>query len=135
LAKKRDGLYENNYVLALEGRLVNFLYRTSLVENIFKSFFYVKSAFVTVNWKVITFSNQKCELFDIVSFLPLVLYDLILYYFYRLNSRLILHPPLRFFYISFIFFFCFIFRQPFKVDIPNRNVIDLYRLAGFTILY
>ena len=29
-SKKKDGLFENNYVLALEGRLVNFLYRTSL---------------------------------------------------------------------------------------------------------
>jgi hypothetical protein len=43
LAKKRDGLYENNYVLALEGRLVNFLYRTSLVEIFLNLFFMLKA--------------------------------------------------------------------------------------------
>lgn len=42
LAKKRDGLYENNYVLALEGRLVNFLFRTSLVEIFLSLFFMLK---------------------------------------------------------------------------------------------
>jgi ribosomal protein S4 len=49
LAKKKDGLFENNYILALEGRLVNFLYRTCLIESIFKSFFFIKSGFITLN--------------------------------------------------------------------------------------
>jgi hypothetical protein len=49
--------------------------------------------------------------------------------------RLVLHPPLRFIYVSFIFFFSFIFKQVFKNDIPNRNIIDLYRLTGYALLY
>lgn len=49
LAKKKDGLFENNYVLSLEGRLVNFLYRTSLVDTIFNSIRLIKNGFVTIN--------------------------------------------------------------------------------------
>jgi len=135
LAKKKDGLYEHNFILFLEGRLVNFLYRTSLVENIFKSIYYIKGGFITLNKKVCTYFNEPCSLFDILSFLPLVLYDIMLLYIYRLSMRIILHPPLRYMFISFIFFFSFMFKAPFRKDIPNRKIIDLYRLTGYAILY
>jgi len=134
-AKNKDGLFESNYVLALEGRFVNFLYRSCLVENVFKAFFYIKSGFVTLNWRVIKFPNIQCKLFDLLSFLPIIIYDIILAFIFRLSMRLLLHPPLRYLYVSFIFFFCFMFAKPFKRDIPNRKIIDLYRLTGYALLY
>lgn len=135
LAKKKDGLFENNYVLSLEGRLVNFLYRTSLVDTIFNALRLIKNGFVTLNWKVFTYPNQRCSLFDILSFLPFILYDIFFDFIFRLSMRLILHPPLRFMYVSFFFLFSFLFKAPFKQDIPNRKIIDLYRLTGYAILY
>ena len=42
--------------------------------------------------------------------------------------------------VSFVAFvlgilFSFLFKAPFKQDIPNRKIIDLYRLTGYAILY
>jgi hypothetical protein len=112
LAKKKDGLYEHNFVLFLESRLVNFLYRTSLVESIFQALFYVKGGYVTLNRKVCSFPNKRCSLFDFLSFLPIILYDILLVFFFRLTMHLVLHPPLRYMFISFIFVFGFIFKLP-----------------------
>lgn len=49
LAKKKVGLYEQNYLFFLEGRLINYLYRTGVFDTIFKSFFFIRSGFVTIN--------------------------------------------------------------------------------------
>lgn len=133
--KKQDGLFENNYVLALEGRLVNFLYRTSLVDTLFKSISLIKSGFITLNWKVFTYPNQSCLLFDVLSFLPFILYDIFFDFIYRLSMRLVLHTPLRYMFVSFFFLFSFMFKGPFKQDIPNKKLIDLYRLTGYALLY
>jgi hypothetical protein len=135
LAKKKDGLYEHNFILFLEGRLVNFLYRTTLVDNIFKAIRLVKGGYVTINYKVCTFFNKKCELFDILSFLPIMLHEILLVFIFRLSMRLLLHPPLRFIYVSFIFVFCFMFKFPKRRDIANRKIVDIYRLTGYALLY
>jgi hypothetical protein len=135
LAKKKDGLYEHNFILFLEGRLVNLLYRSSFLESIFKAYYYVKGGFVTLNRKVCTYVNEKCTLFDFLSFLPIILYDILLIFIFRLSMRLLMHPPLRYMYVSFIFMFAFMFKMPFGNDIPNRKIIDLYRLTGYALLY
>lgn len=100
LAKRKDGLHEQHYILALEGRLVNILYRSTFVDNIFRSIYYIKAGFVTVNWRVYTYFNVKIKLFQIISFLPLILYDIICLYFYRLSMNMIIHTPVRFLYLS-----------------------------------
>ena len=135
LAKKKDGLYEQNFILFLEGRLVNFLYRSSLIENVFKSLYYIKGGFVSLNKVVLTYPNEKCQLFDFLSFLPIILYEIILFYVFRLTMRLLLHPPARFIFVSWVFFFCFMYKAPKKQDIPNRKIIDLYRLTGYALLH
>ena len=49
--------------------------------------------------------------------------------------RLVLHTPLRYMFVSFFFLFSFMFKGPFKQDIPNKKLIDLYRLTGYALLY
>lgn len=101
-------MYEQHYILALEGRLVNILYRSTFVDSLFNAIYYVKGGFITLNWKVHTFFNVKVKVLDFVSFLPIILYDIIVFYFYRLAMHLIIHPPVRFLYISFFFFFFYV---------------------------
>jgi len=55
LAKLKSGLFEHTYLLFLEGRLVNFLYRTGFMETLFQSFYYIKGGFVFINAKSSTF--------------------------------------------------------------------------------
>ena len=47
-SSKKDGSFENHFFLALEGRLISFLYRTSFVSNMFESLHYVKNSFITL---------------------------------------------------------------------------------------
>ena len=135
LSKRQSGLYEHNYILNLEGRLINFLYRTGFVDTIFKSLYYIKGGFVSINWKVKTYPNEVLSLFDILSFIPLLHSEIMVQFLFRLHSRIVLHPPLRFIFVSFFFIFAYLFLKPLKKDIPNRKMIDIYRLVGYPILY
>ena len=55
LAKLKSGLFEHTYLLFLEGRLVNFLYRTGFMETLFQSFYYIKGGFIFINLESSTF--------------------------------------------------------------------------------
>lgn len=134
LSRKKPGLHESNFVLALECRLLNILYRSTFIDNIFRAMYYIKAGLVTVNWKVHTFFNVKVRLFNVVSFLPFLIYDIICSYFYRLTMNLIVHTPIRCLYISFFFFF-YLFKMPRLRDIPNLKVIDAYRFVGHPLLF
>jgi hypothetical protein len=48
-AKRQSGLFEMNYILALECRIVNFLYRVGVVDSFFESIYIIKAGFVTKN--------------------------------------------------------------------------------------
>jgi len=130
LAKRKSGLYEANYILLLEGRLVNFLYRTGFLDTIFKSMYIIRGGFVSINNVVRTYANELVGMFDLVTFSPLLRIDLYLNYFFRLNNHLVLHPPIRCIYFSFIFLFTFFLKSPQKIDIPNKKSLDIYRLTS-----
>jgi len=42
-AKKKDGLFEQNYILLIECKLCSFIYRSSLFSNMFESIMFVKN--------------------------------------------------------------------------------------------
>lgn len=135
LAKRKSGLFETNYILALEGRIVNFIYRTGIVDTIFHAYYFVKGGFITKNWKIITFPNETVNLFDIVSFLPFIFCDRWADYYFRLFHFNLVHPPMRCMFVSIIFLFFYFFIPPNRKDIPNRKIIDIYRLIGYPILF
>lgn len=74
-------------------------------------------------------------MFDIVSFYGLFINKVYLSYFFKIHRHLVLYPPIRCIFFSFIFFFSFFFKVPKLQDIPNRRKIDLYRLVGYPILF
>lgn len=129
-AKRKSGLYEVNYVLFLEGRLINFLYRTGFVDTIFKSLYIIKGGFISINNNVRTYPNQLVKMFDIVTFSPYLRIEFYFNYFMRLHRWLILHPPIRCIYFSFIFLFCFFFKAPYARDIPNKKPINIFSLTS-----
>jgi hypothetical protein len=94
-SKKKDGSFENHYCLAIEGRLISFLYRTSFVSNMFEALFYVKHSYITLGRKVFDFANQKTGLFKILAIHPIIkrkfYYDLLV----RLcvNKRSLFNAP------------------------------------------
>jgi hypothetical protein len=54
-------------------------------------------------------------------------------YYFKLTRKLILHPPIRCLFVSFIFLFFFFYKQPRKKDYPNRKFVDIYLLTDILI--
>jgi Na+-transporting NADH:ubiquinone oxidoreductase subunit NqrE len=100
-------------LLALEGRLLSMLYRTSFVSNMFESLFFVKNSFITLNKKVHSYSNQQVNLYTILSFHPIIKNRIYFSLAERLikNKRSLFNPP-KYFFISYWFLFAYMFKAP-----------------------
>lgn len=133
LAKRTAGLFQTNFLLLLEGRLLHFLYRSGFVDTLFKSCYIIKSGFVSINSKVITFFNSRVKVFDIVSFSPMLMPYIYCDYIMRMYYFMLLHPPMRCMFVSYIFLFFYFFKYPLKRDIPKPLYIDMYRLCGYPL--
>ena len=121
--------------MGLECRLVNFLYRTGIAETVFRSLFIIRGGFLSKNNQVCTFPNEKVEVFDFLTFSPQIVYSIYIEYFMRIFHFNLLHPPIRCIFLSIIFLFFYLFRAPRLKDIPNRKMINLYRLTGYAIIH
>ena len=135
IAKQKSGLFEHNYLLLLEGRLVNFLYRVGFMETLYQSLYYIKGGFIFINSKSSTFINQTVKIFDIVTFHPIIYPFIFFDYYSRLCKNLVLHPPIRCLFVSFFFLFFYFFKQPKKKDYPNKQFVDIYLLTGYPNIY
>jgi ribosomal protein S4 len=67
-AKKKDGLFEQNFLSFMECKLPSFMYRSSFLPNIFESIYYIKNNNVAINkvFRSSIFFPVKCM--DIVTF-------------------------------------------------------------------
>ena len=104
-AKRKEGLFERHFCLALEGRLISFLYRTSFISNMFESIQLVKQNFITVNKKTLNFVNQSVNLFDILSFHPIIKSVIYIELFKRVYNKgkriLYLFNPPKYMFVSY----------------------------------
>lgn len=131
-ARKKDGYFEGHYCLALEGRLITFLYRTGFVATMFEALRAVKSNFVTVNKRLISYPNQKVKLYQLLAIHPFMkkkfYFDLLV----RLciDKRSLFNGP-RYMYISHWFMFAFMYQYPYKKDLALPKFIDIYRATGY----
>ena len=133
-SRKKDGYFGHHYCLALEGRLLSFVYRTGFVSNLFEALHSVKTGFVSLNNKIITFPNHPTGLFKILSFHPIIkskiyfdLYTRIIY------DRRTIFPPSDFMFISYWFLFAYIHTYPTENNFILPKTIDIYRGSGFAI--
>jgi ribosomal protein S4 len=65
---KRDGSFEVNFILALEGRLINAVYRTGLVANIFECMEIVNDGHFLINQARLGHLNHSVRLTDLLAF-------------------------------------------------------------------
>jgi len=66
--RKQEGLFEYNFCIALEGRLITALYRTGLVAHIFECIDIVNSGYFLINQSVIGHLNLTVRLGDLMGF-------------------------------------------------------------------
>jgi ribosomal protein S4 len=132
LAKKKDGLFEQQFCLLLEGRLISFLYRTSFVTNMFESLYLVKRSFILLDRQPVNFVNMPVKLFQILSFAPSIKIKMYFDYAYQLlyYKRTLNRPP-RYMFISYWFLFAYMRKLPYREQLSFPAPIDIYRATGF----
>lgn len=99
---KKDGSFENHFFLALEGRLLSFLYRTGFASNMFESLYYIKNGFVTLDKKIVTYPNNFVNIYTILSFHPYLKKRIYFNFFQRItfDKRSLFNPP-RYMFVSY----------------------------------
>ena len=134
-AKRKEGLFERHFCLALEGRLISFLYRTTFVSNMFESIQLVKQSFISVNKKTLNFVNQSVNLFDILSFHPVIKSVIYIELFKRVYNKgkriLYLFNPPKYMFVSYWFLFAYMITYPSRKQLVFPIPIDIYRATGF----
>jgi hypothetical protein len=129
--RRLAGCFEHNFFLALEGRLVSFVYRTSFIPNPFQCIEIVKRGNVTIEGVVQGHINYLIQLNQLVSFIPSFKRLIYLSLLYRLARGAILFNPPRYIYVSFIFLFTYMTRPPHRRDLVFPISLDMYRATGY----
>lgn len=67
-SKKKDGLFEQNFIGFMECNLPSFIYRSSFLPNMFESIQYVKNSNIAINKIFRSFIFFSIKAMDIVTF-------------------------------------------------------------------
>jgi ribosomal protein S4 len=67
-AKKKDGIFERNFISVMECRLPSFIYRASFLPNMFESINYIKSNNIAVNKIFRHHISFSIQVFDLITF-------------------------------------------------------------------
>jgi ribosomal protein S4 len=126
-----DGCYEHNFFLALEGRLVSFVYRTSFIPNIFQCIQLVRRGGVVVEKSVQNYVNYHVTINRVVRFTSLVKRLIYISLLYRLGRQLVLFNPPRYIFVSYYFLYCYMKRPPRRRDLVFPISLDMYRATGY----
>lgn len=130
-AKRQDGIFEQNYLLLMELKLPNFMYRSSFIPNMFESIKFIKNSNVWVNKEFIPLIFYSIRLMDMVGFRILHKGYIYWEFYKRLRRKAFLFLFPRYMYISLTFFFIFCIKIPKIKDIINPINVDMYRVGSF----
>lgn len=126
-----DGCYEHNFLLALEGRLISFIYRTSFLPNIFQCIQLVRRGGVMVEKSLQHHVNYRVAINTVIKFTSLVKRLVYISLLYRLGRDLVLFNPPRYIFASYSFLYCYMKRPPRRRDLVFPISIDMYRATGY----
>lgn len=129
--RSKAGLFEENYLLALEGRLSSYLYRTSLVANPFQCIQLVQQGQLLVNFKQQRYITYRVPLHTLVTFTGVGKRIIYLTLMARLAKRRSLFNPPRYMFVSYSFLFSYMKRPPRQADLVFPVAIDIYRASGY----
>jgi ribosomal protein S4 len=132
-AKKKDGLFEQNFIILMECKLPSFIYRSSFLPNMFESIHYIKNSNVAVNKKFWPFIFFSVKSMDIVTFRIWEKSYIYWNFFKRLKKKAFLFCFPKYMYISITFFFIICLNIPKKSDIINPITMDFYKASSFSI--
>jgi len=129
--RSRDGAFEQNYLLALEGRLLSYLYRSSLMTNPFQTMDFIRKGNVLVNLRCENHYNYRVPLNTLVTFSSLGKRVIYMNVMPRLAARRTFFNVPRYMYLSYMFLYSYMTRPPQAEDLVFPVSIDVYRATGY----
>lgn len=130
-ASRRDGLFENNYCLELEGRIMPMVYRSNFLYNMFEIRQYVKRANVFINGMLINFVNFLLKIGDMLTLRRKHVAPLKRIIMHRIKLRRVFFNAPRYMYVNFKLFFTFMETKPFIKDLAFPSKMDLLRTVSY----
>lgn len=130
-AKRKDGLFEYNFISFMECKLPSFIYRASFLPNMFESMIFIKKGNIAVNKVFKSYIYYSIEVMDIITFRVWEKSFIYWEFFKRLKKRAFLFFFPKYMYISISFFFIICLYMPRKFDIINPISIDFYKASSF----
>lgn len=135
IAYRKHGDFESNFLILLEGRLASFLYRSSLISNIFDSIKIIKSSLVLVDFKYIDFPNYSAKLYEMVTFNILIKSFIYMDLLVRMRLRRYLFHPANYIFMSFNLMYFYMYKLPLLEDIILTCPVDIFRATSFAYKY
>jgi ribosomal protein S4 len=127
-AKKKDGFFEPNYLILLEGRISSIIYRVNFSSNLFEALKVARLGVIWFNKKFRSRANFVVSLMKFVGlhflFKGFVYYNLVR----RLIKKSVLQGFPKYIFMSYIFLTFFFKRLPRLKDYINPIPIDCIEL-------
>jgi hypothetical protein len=130
-AKRSIDLFEAKFLALMECKLPSFLYRTSLIANMFESLIFIKNHGIIINKQQV---NNIYYVVKVMDFVELNIYSkgYIYWAFYkRVRRKAFLFLLPKYMFISLIFLLIILIRFPLSNEIINPIKIDMYRVANY----
>lgn len=131
IIRRHHGVFETNFLLALESRAAPLLYRMTLLANPFHCLDFVRQGHLFVSSRSLRSPNHKVGLHKLITFTGLghrwIYHEL----FYRLARRRLLFNVPSYITVSFFFLWGYQRRAPLRQDLIFPIALDFYRATGY----
>ena len=127
LAKKKEGTFEGNYLLYVEGRIFSVVYRMNVVVNMFMLRNFIIANNVFVNNKLVSYLNYHVKLYQIITFVRPMCFLLRLNLYKRLKQKNFIFLVPRYFIINYALMFGFMWNYPRVNDLVYPIAVDVFR--------
>lgn len=131
IMRRKRGAFENNFLMSLEGRLMSYIYRTSLLTNPFYCMKFIQQGHILINLKCEKHYNYKLSIYKLITFSALGKRMLYKFLLKRLSSARTYFNVPRFIYMSYLFFYNYIIKLPIRGDLVFPASTDFYRATGY----
>lgn len=130
VASRKEGSWESNFIMLIEGRIISVLYRMQFLLNVFELRFFIRGGNVLVNNKLLTYHNAAITYADIVRLKKWTSHNIRYALIKRLRDMSFFFNIPRYMIISYKLMFGFIYQEPKRRDLSYPiAAVDIYRCA------
>lgn len=130
-AAKKDGFFQQNYCLLLEGRLTSMIYRSNFCDNLFEILSLVKLGILRVNGYSIDYVNAGLLIGDFISPEKKIRNRFKKFLKRRAKNEGFLFNTPRYIVASYRLIISFMYFMPSDKDLAFPVDFDIYRATGY----